>query len=95
MFRIAIIACSALAIASTAEAKIVCRDGYQRVKGQDIATPYCQDKLVAQVARQYGSRVSDNSVLYNPAAKEEVCRFVGHDIRLTTACSDYNDRRRF
>jgi hypothetical protein len=86
----------AIAIASPSQAKIVCKDGYQRVNGNEIATPYCQDKLVAQVARQYGARVSDNAILYNPSAKEDACRFVGHDNRLTTACAGYNDRgRRF
>jgi hypothetical protein len=84
------------AFSATGEAKIACRDGYQRVQGQDIATPYCQDKLVAQVAREHGSRVRDNSILYNPSAKAEACRFVGHDTRLTTACAGENDRgRRF
>jgi hypothetical protein len=86
----------ALALSTPSQAKIVCRDGYQHVNGNEIATPYCQDKLVAQVARQYGAKVSDNAILYNPSAKEDACRFVGHDNRLTTACAGYNDRgRRF
>ncbi len=89
-----LIAVATMSFAAASEAKIACRDGYQRVRGQDLATPYCQDKLVAQVARQYGSRVSDNAILYNPSAKAEACRFVGHDNRLTTACAGENDRGR-
>ncbi len=55
-----------LAAAAPAEAKIVCVKGYQIVSGSPIATPYCQDTLVAQVAREYGYKVSDAAVLNNP-----------------------------
>ena len=89
-----LIAAATMSFAATSEAKIACKEGYQRVRGQDIATPYCQDKLVAQVARQYGSRVTDNGILYNPSAKAEACRFAGHDNRLTTACAGESDRGR-
>jgi hypothetical protein len=97
MLRHALFAIGALACAaSAADAHIVCRDGYQRVEGSNIATPYCQDKLVAQVAREYGSHVSDNAVLNNPSIKRDTCRFVGHDNRLTVACADENSSgRRF
>ena len=42
-----------LAAAAPAEAKIVCVKGYQIVNGSPIATPYCQDTLVAQVAAEH------------------------------------------
>jgi len=35
-------------------AAITCRDGTQNVQGSWIATPYCQDLLLAQVARENG-----------------------------------------
>jgi ABC-type sugar transport system substrate-binding protein len=85
-----------LVAAAPAEAKIVCVKGYQIVNGSPIATPYCQDTLVAQVAREHGYKVSDAAVLNNPNTKRNVCQFVGRDIRLTTACVDANSQgRRF
>lgn len=70
-----------------AAAKIQCSaDGFQRVQGAWLSTPYCQDNLVAKVARQYGIRVSDAEVRNNPNRKSEVCRFIGRDIRVRDAC---------
>jgi hypothetical protein len=71
-----------------AEAKIVCRDGFQVVSGQEISTPYCNDGLVAQVAREYGMNVSAETVRNSPSAKDEICRFVGSDIRIQHYCND-------
>jgi hypothetical protein len=50
--------CLALLVAgsSAAQARIVCNEGYQRVNGKDISTPYCNDNYVAEVARSYGYR---------------------------------------
>jgi hypothetical protein len=79
-----------MAAALPAEARIVCVKGNQIVNGQPIATPYCQDALVAQVAREHGMKVSDASIMSNPNTKRYVCQFVGRDIRLTTACVDVN-----
>ncbi|MFN0217823.1 MAG: hypothetical protein ACKVP4_03295 [Hyphomicrobium sp.] len=78
-------------------AKIRCSaDGFQYVQGSWLSTPYCQDNLVAKVARQYGVKVSDAEIRYNPNRKAEVCRFVGHDIRIRNACQGLEgDRRRF
>lgn len=88
----------AIAIAPTpASAKIRCSpDGFQYVQGSWLSTPYCQDGLVGKVARQYGVRVSDAEIRWNPNRKAEVCRFVGHDIRIRNACQGFEgDRRRF
>jgi hypothetical protein len=78
----------------SAEGAIKCRNGYQIVNGSEIATPYCQDNLVAQVARQYGFKASEAEVRNNPNYKRELCRFVGRDNRLTTACVNENTGRR-
>jgi uncharacterized protein YgbK (DUF1537 family) len=83
-----------LTAAAPAEARIVCKNGYQIVNGSPIATPYCQDALVASVARQHGMKVSDAAVMNNPNTKRYVCQFVGRDIRLTTACVDANSQGR-
>ena len=49
---------SGLCAAAPTQAAIRCLDGYQRVQGSDLATPFCQDQQVADVARSYGIRVS-------------------------------------
>jgi len=79
-----------LAAASPATARIKCVGGSQVVAGSLIATPYCQDALVAKVAREHGFKVSDGEIRNNPNTKRDVCRFVGRDIRLTTACVNEN-----
>lgn len=75
-------------LALEAEAKIACVDGFQRVQGSMIATPYCQDALLGRVARQYGFRVSDREIRYNPNTKIHICRFVGQDIRVRPTCDE-------
>ena len=48
----------ALFPAAPSQARIVCKDGFQKVAGNMIATPYCQDELLAKVAREYGMKAS-------------------------------------
>lgn len=72
----------ALATAAT----FSCSDGYQKVAGQWISTPFCQDTYLAQVAKTYGMRISANEIRNNPNRKSEVCRFVGHDNRVRDNC---------
>ena len=73
---------------ATAEAKIECREGFQVVNGQDISTPYCNDGLIAQVGRDHGMKVSAETVRNSPSTRNEVCRFVGSDIRIQHYCND-------
>ena len=75
------------------EARIVCKEGYRLLKGQRLATPYCQDLYLAQVAREYGMRVSARQILNNPSRKREVCEFVGQDIRVSHNCDTILPRR--
>ncbi len=65
---------------------IKCINGFQIVKGARLATPYCQDNLLAQVAREYGSRVSAKTIRNNPNEKRNVCRLIGQDIRVKHNC---------
>ena len=82
--------------APTADAKIACKNGYQMVQGSPLATPYCQDNLVAEAARSRGIRVSDAEIRSNPNTKRHVCLMVGRDIRIQQACIDsYSGRRGF
>lgn len=88
---------AAVALASTAvtaQAAIQCREGAQLVSGSYIITPYCQDKLLAQVARQYGSRESFAEIRDNPNTKRHVCRLVGRDIRVYENCQTVNPNGR-
>jgi hypothetical protein len=84
----------ALAAATSPAAAITCRDGYQLVQGSYLATPYCQDALLTQVARQYGIKVSAVEIRENPNTKRHVCRFVGRDIRVQETCMQVNPNGR-
>ncbi|MCL4767801.1 MAG: hypothetical protein KJZ80_16360 [Hyphomicrobiaceae bacterium] len=82
----------------TASARIACDGAYQIVNGQPVATPYCEDGYLAEVAREYGMRVSAAAVRSSPSVKERVCRLIGHDNRAQSACAAYREpflRRRF
>jgi hypothetical protein len=65
---------------------IDCVRGLQRVNGQMIYTPYCQDEYLADVAREYGFSASAAKIRNNPNFKKEICRFVFQDIRVQTTC---------
>jgi len=94
---VALLAVPLLAVAPADAAGIKCIDGFQIVSGSRIATPYCQDKLVAQVAREHGMKVSEAEIRNNPNYKRHICQFVGRDIRIYQACIDANSlgRRSF
>jgi len=69
---------------------IRCSGPYQYVKGVGkIATPYCEDKYLARVARSRGMKISNRAVRLNPHAKQDACDIAGHDIRVSGICSDY------
>jgi hypothetical protein len=74
------------ALSTPAAAGIKCKKGFQRVEGNLIATPYCQDQYLAQVAREYGFRASARRIRNDPNYKKEICRFVFNDIRVQTTC---------
>lgn len=71
-----------------AEAKIACNKGYQLVQGSWLATPYCQDQYVAQVAHDYGFKASPDRVRNEPLFKQHLCRFIGQDIRIKESCDE-------
>ncbi len=90
---IAVTAAAAGGPATRAHAGIKCLDGYQLVAGNYLATPYCQDGQLADVARQYGIRTSAAEIRENPNHKRHVCRIVGRDIRVMETCLTVNPRR--
>ena len=72
--------------ASEVQARAKCHKGFQIVAGTSIATPLCQDRYLAKVAREYGSRVSAKAIKHNPNVKKQVCLLIGHDIRVQNHC---------
>lgn len=85
----AIAAIAAAAWTQPAAAAIRCEGNFQITSYGRINTPYCEDIYLAQVAREYGMRVSNQAVLRNPSVKERACRFVGNDIRVKSTCQRY------
>ncbi|MET0431630.1 MAG: hypothetical protein ABWZ86_04065 [Hyphomicrobium sp.] len=86
--QLCLLAGSFLVAAATSASAIECQEDFQIVQGQPISTPYCRDGYLAQVARQYGFKTTAQAVRNNPSRKEEICRFIGSDIRVQTACSE-------
>jgi hypothetical protein len=74
-----------LALAQPAAA-INCENGFQRIKGDLIQTPYCQDAYLAEVALQYGFTVSAARIRNDPNYKKSICRYVFNDIRVQDTC---------
>mgnify|MGYP001815326136 FL=1 len=87
------VAAMAMAItsASPATAKIRCKGPFQVVQGNQIATPYCGDNYLAQVARGYGSSVSARAIRQSPSKKEEICNWIGHDTRVQDICAGFRN----
>jgi hypothetical protein len=83
-----VVALGAVVALSSPAAAIKCVKGFQRVQGNLIATPYCQDQYLAEVARQRGFKASAAKIRNNPNYKKELCRFVASDIRVQTTCLD-------
>jgi len=75
-----------VAAAIPAQAAIQCQDGSQLIKGNWMATPYCQDKLLADVALERGFKTSFEAIRNNPNHKKELCRFLFTDIRVEMTC---------
>jgi hypothetical protein len=79
-------------LSTSPQARIICRDGYQVVHGQEISTPYCNDNYVAAIARRHGFRVTDAEIRNNPARKDEVCRFISSNIEIRQYCNSSEGR---
>lgn len=74
-----------------ADAKIRCKGQFQVVQGNLIATPYCGDNYLAQVARGYGSSVTARAIRQNPSKKQEICQWIGHDTRVQEICAGWRN----
>jgi hypothetical protein len=79
---------AAIVATSPAGAAPNCQDGVQLIKGNWMATPYCQDKLLFEVANSRGFTTSFEAIRNNPNHKKELCRFLFTDIRVQMTCLD-------
>lgn len=78
--------------APAANSAIECQGQFQVVDGQGlISTPYCQDRNLYHVSREYGMKYSFQAIRHNPSIKQEVCRAIGHDNRVYNACTGFRD----
>ena len=75
--------------ATSADARIRCNGPWQIVDGSEIASPYCGDRYLARVAREYGMRVSARAIRRDISVKDEVCQLIGHDNRVSDICTGF------
>jgi hypothetical protein len=82
-----------LACASTSSyAGARCDGDFELVRGSWVSTRYCRAAQIASVAREVGIRVSPETIMRSPAKADEVCRFIGSDIRVQPACDQVTSR---
>jgi hypothetical protein len=83
-----------LCLAMPVSAEIRCDGSFQIVGGQSIVTPWCEDDNLARVARAYGAKATAQAIRQNPNLKQQLCRFIGYDLRVRDACDGYRDEGR-
>lgn len=88
VLRIGLAIVAAAVLAAPASAAIKCKRGNQFVGGQWIATPYCQDQYLADVARKSGFKASAAKIRNNPNYKKNLCQYMYSDIRVQETCLD-------
>jgi len=93
LMRLAALA-AALCLSHPTSAEIRCQGSFQVVGGQLIETPWCEDNNLAQVARAYGTKVTAREIRSNPLLKQQLCRFIGYDLRVKDTCAGYRDEGR-
>jgi len=75
-------------LTTSSSAAIKCNLGSQLVGGQWMATPYCQDQYLAEVARKAGFKASAAKIRNNPNYKKNLCQYMYSDIRVQQTCID-------
>ncbi len=70
---------------------ITCRGNEQLSGGRWIVTPYCEDQTLTRVAREFGIRVSFDTIRFNPNEKARICGVIGHDGRVANTCAPYRN----
>ncbi len=100
IMAVAVATASLGATIETAEARIRCKEGNQIIPGVGLhATPYCEIKYLADVARgSYGISTTFARLRNSDGERERVCQVIGHDSRIYSTCLPYRndgDSRRF
>ena len=70
-----------LSSGTTSNAAPKCKDGFQLVAGKWIGTPYCGDKLLAQL-----SGYSFKTIRNDPSARFSACQMYGRDPLIASIC---------
>jgi hypothetical protein len=66
---------------------IKCSGNFQvQANGNHIATPYCQDNYLAQVAREYNITTYPDRIRSSLTEKNSVCSVLRFDIRVQDNC---------
>jgi hypothetical protein len=66
---------------------IKCSGSFQvQANGNHIATPYCQDNYLAQVAREYNITTHADRIRSSLTEKNSVCGVLRFDIRVQDSC---------
>jgi hypothetical protein len=66
---------------------IECDGNFQvQANGNHIATPYCQDNHLAQVAREYNITTHADRIRSSLTEKNSVCGVLRFDIRVQSSC---------
>lgn len=66
---------------------IQCRGNFQvQANGNHIATPYCQDNYLAEVAREYNITTCADCIRSSLTEKNSVCSLLRFDIRVQDSC---------
>jgi hypothetical protein len=66
---------------------IKCSGNFQvQANGNHIATPYCQDNYLAQVAREYNITTYADRIRSSLTEKNSVCSVLRFDIRVQDSC---------
>jgi hypothetical protein len=80
----------ALGMATAASAHARCDGDFQYVRGNWIATPYCQELAADRIVHREHLRLSQHASRYTETP-DEYCRWHGANIETSTFCSEYND----
>lgn len=82
----AMLASATMLVPAPADAAIQCKGRHQWNTAANawISSPYCEDKLIAQVAGY-----SFQAIRTSPNLKAEACRFAGSDMRIRDLCAGH------
>ncbi len=83
-------------MAIPAAAKIRCQGNFQIIPGAGFhSSPYCQIRYLAAVARgSYGMSTSFRRLRFSYSTRKSICRAIGHDRRVASACVNYRNTDR-